>query len=42
VASPHLPPTVPTLASRWNNDPTDTFGEFSRRTFAAYYQAKQA
>ncbi|KNC74414.1 hypothetical protein SARC_13037 [Sphaeroforma arctica JP610] len=33
-----LPPSVPTLASRWNNDKGDTFGEFTRRTIEGYYK----
>ena len=33
----NLPPSVPTLKSRWTNEPGDTFGKFSQRTFATYY-----
>eukprot|EP01134_Creolimax_fragrantissima_P005175 CFRG5175T1 len=40
VSCPHMPPAVPTLASRWNNSDGDTFGEFTRRTIEAYYSQK--
>lgn len=40
--SPHLPPTVPALATRWQNEKGDTFGSFSKRTFDAYYKVNQA
>ena len=33
----HLPPAVPTLASRWSNQTGDTFGDFTARTLSVYY-----